>query len=118
MHHHEPPPQHRAFARAMRLNATKAERLLWQQLKDGKIGGVKFRRQVPLLGYILDFISFDQKLIIEVDGAQHADNVADQNRDQAFAKEGFKTSRFWNSDIEENMDFVVKTILIALGRPY
>lgn len=67
-HRHQPRDRHRAFARSMRKESTKAEELRWEQLKNRQMQGHKFRRQVPLKGYILDFVSFDAKLIIVVDG--------------------------------------------------
>ncbi|WP_395383976.1 endonuclease domain-containing protein [Mesorhizobium sp. UC22_110] len=57
----------------MRADATKAETLLWQALRNRQLNGLKFKRQVPLDGYILDFVCFEAGLIIEVDGSQHAD---------------------------------------------
>ena len=117
MQHHEPPEQHRRHARSMRKDGTKGEAILWSQLKDRRIGGIKFRRQVPLKGYIVDFISFEARLIIEVDGSQHAESTADRVRDEAFAADGFVTLRFWNDEVEQSLDLVVRKILMVLGKP-
>nr|WP_299504618.1 DUF559 domain-containing protein [uncultured Rhizobium sp.] len=115
MPHHQPPEKHRTFARAMRIGSTKAEELLWQQLKGRQVGGAKFRRQVPLKGYILDFVCFERKLIIEVDGGQHADNSADVRRDVLLGQHGFRDLRVWNDEIEKSLDFVIRRISSALA---
>jgi len=114
MPHATPPGNHRKFARAMRYDSTKAENLLWQQLKNRQMDGHKFRRQVPLKGYILDFVCFEAKLVIEVDGGQHSESKADAIRDAAFHADGFRIMRFWNDEIERALDFVCRSILAAL----
>lgn len=113
-HHHTPPDINRARAKAMRKDSTRAENMLWQVLRGGKLEGFKFRRQVPIHNYILDFVCFDAKVIIEVDGAQHAESNGDARRDAYFRGEGFVTLRFWNEDIERNLDFVCLSILDCL----
>ncbi|MDO6963120.1 endonuclease domain-containing protein [Rhizobium alvei] len=114
MPHRAPPPDHRHFARAMRDDSTRAENLLWQQLRNRQIGGVKFRRQVPIDGSIVDFICFERRLIIEVDGGQHADSQSDLTRDAHFRAAGFRVIRFWNDEIEDVLDFVILRILDVL----
>jgi very-short-patch-repair endonuclease len=118
MHHHTPPPNHRKFARGMRRESTQAEELLWQQLKNRQLEGCKFRRQVPLKGYILDFFCFEAKLIVEVDGSQHAENIRDEVRDAMFRAEGFRILRFWNDEIEKALDFVLRKISTELKSPF
>lgn len=113
-HHHQPPAINRIRAKTMRKTSTLAENMLWQAIRGGKLEGFKFRRQVPLHNYILDFICFDAKLIIEVDGAQHAESDADSKRDAFFRGEGFVTLRFWNDEIEKNLDFVCLCVLDCL----
>eukprot|EP01035_Chromulina_nebulosa_P000084 gene84-123_t len=81
MPHATPPPKHRQFASLMRFDSTKAEEMLWQQIKNRQIAKRKFRRQVPLKGFIVDFVCFEAKLVIEVDGSQHAENDRDGRRD-------------------------------------
>ena len=98
----------------MRKDATRAENMLWQSIRGGKLEGFKFRRQVPMHNYIVDFICFDARVIIEVDGAQHAENAADIRRDAYFQGEGFVTLRFWNEEIETNLDFVCLCVLDCL----
>jgi very-short-patch-repair endonuclease len=114
MPHQDPPGKHRSFARAMRCDATKAETMLWQQLRDRQMAGAKFRRQVPVDGYILDFVCFEARLIIEVDGDQHAESRADALRDGHFRAAGFNVLRFWNDEVERELDFVCRKILAAL----
>jgi very-short-patch-repair endonuclease len=114
MPHAIPPDTHRKFARAMRDDSTKAENMLWQQLRNRQMDGHKFRRQVPLRGHILDFVCFEPKLIIEVDGGQHSESRRDEIRDALFRAEGFRIMRFWNDEIEQALDFVCKSILVVL----
>ncbi|NGO54749.1 endonuclease domain-containing protein [Allomesorhizobium camelthorni] len=111
------PPQHRTFARKMRADSTKAENVLWQALRNKQIEGLKFKRQVPLDGYILDFICFEARLIVEVDGGQHAESARDAERDRHFEAAGFRVLRFWNDDVLKGIDGVCLTILCeAQGR--
>ena len=108
---HRPPELHRKRARDMRADATRPEDILWQMLKDRRLEGFKFRRQVPLKGYILDFVSFQARLIVEVDGWQHAESVRDAVRDQVFRAEGFRILRFWNEEVTDSADSVSLAIL-------
>ena len=95
----------------MRADATKAENILWQALRNKQLEGLKFKRQVPLDGYILDFVCFDARLIVEVDGGQHSESKRDAARDIHFEIRGFKTLRFWNDEVVKNIDGVCLTIL-------
>ncbi|MBO6717506.1 MAG: endonuclease domain-containing protein [Rhizobiaceae bacterium] len=106
------PPTHRRFAREMRADSTKAENLLWQALRNKQLEGLKFKRQVPMDGYIADFVCFEAKLIVEVDGGQHSESPRDAERDSHFAAQGFRTLRFWNDEIERNLDGVCRSILL------
>ena len=108
--------RHRIFARSMRADATRAENLLWQALRNRQLEGLKFKRQVPLDGYILDFVCFEAKLIIEVDGDQHSESTRDAVRDRHFEAKGFRTLRVWNDEVEKNIDGVCGTILHEAGR--
>ena len=112
------PPRSRSLAKTLRANGTDAERRLWQVLRAHRLGGLKFRRQVPINGYIVDFVCFELKLIVEADGGQHADSVSDMARDAHFAAAGFRTLRFWNNDILANLDGVATEILRAAGRSF
>ena len=105
------PPTHRTFARAMRADSTKAENVLWQALRAKQLGGLKFKRQVPLDGFILDFVCFESKLIVEVDGGQHSESERDAARDRHFEAAGFLVLRCWNDEVLENLDGVCSAIL-------
>ena len=98
----------------MRSDSTKAENMLWQQLRNRQMNGYKFRRQMPLRGYILDFVCFEARLIIEVDGGQHSESRRDEARDALFRAEGFRIMRFWNDEVERALDFVCQSILAVL----
>ena len=111
---HRPPELHRKRARDMRADATRPEDVLWQMVKDRRIAGLKFRRQVPLKGYILDFVCFEARLIVEVDGWQHAESQTDAIRHATFRGEGFRILRFWNDEVTDNPDGVHGVILAAL----
>nr|WP_309083322.1 DUF559 domain-containing protein [Chelativorans sp.] len=111
MPHQSVPPPHRSFARTMRADATKPENLLWQALRNRKLEGLKFKRQVPIDGYILDFVCFEARLIVELDGGQHSESIRDLVRDRHFEAQGFKTLRFWNDEVVKNLDGVCLTIL-------
>ncbi len=111
-------------ARSLRKNPTDAERRLWGRLRRRQLEGCRFRRQAPIGRYIVDFVCFERKLIVEVDGGQHAWNeVGDEQRSAWLESEGFVVVRFWNNDVLENTDGVVATLIEALrarhgfGRP-
>ena len=107
-------------AKQLRKSMTPEEVKLWLQLKHLNRRGTHFRRQAPVDGYILDFVDFSQKLIIEVDGSQHGrpeGEKYDMLRDAHFAAAGFLVLRFWNIDINQAMDGVIDKILSALKDP-
>ncbi len=104
------------FARQLRRNATEAERAVWAMLRAGRLDGLKFKRQMQLGPYIVDFVCFDEKLIVEVDGSQHAESEGDVKRDAYFAAAGYRTVRVWNRDAMTNRDGLAKAILAAAGR--
>lgn len=100
-----------SFAKQLRNNATDVERLLWQQIRNSQFEGVKFRRQQPIENFIVDFVSFTPKLIIELDGGQHAENrIYDQQRDKCLRKNGFVVLRFLNNEIIDNIEGVLEVI--------
>ena len=104
-------------ARMLRKNQTDAERALWQRLRNRQLLGVKFRRQVPIKGYIADFAALEIKLIIELDGSQHIDNkAADEFRTGFLQCEGYKVIRFWNDDVLLRIDGVLEAIFQAIFR--
>src|SRR5437764_12672505 len=103
----------RGRAKQLRRTMTRAENLLWRYLKADRIGGLGFRRQVPIRNYIADFICFSVKLIVELDGESHdfdERQKADQRRDAFFASEGFHVLRFTNDQVMSNLEGVVETI--------
>jgi len=102
----------------MRVAATDAEKALWRLLRDRRLGGLKFRRQVALGPYTVDFICFERRVVIEADGSQHADNSRDRVRDAWLESQGFRVWRFWNSDILAQADSVGATIAAGLGLPW
>jgi very-short-patch-repair endonuclease len=98
----------------MRRNPTEPEKRLWSKLRNRQVGDVKFRRQVWLVGYIADFYAADIKLVIEVDGDDHAvREAADQQRSRILQREGFRIIRFANADIMDNIEAVLEAILMA-----
>jgi very-short-patch-repair endonuclease len=102
-------------SRELRLNATDAERKLWEQLSARKIAGVRFNRQVPIGPFICDFVSRTARLVIEVDGGQHAVDVAkDEARTAYLEARGYRVVRFWNNDVLERIEGVVNEIEVAL----
>ena len=105
-------------ARTLRRELTPTEQLLWGRLRNGRLDGFKFRRQMWLCGYIADFACTEAKLVVEADGSQHGEQAEyDAERPEAFAAEGFRTLRFWNSEIFGNLDGVVEAIRAALPSP-
>ena len=96
-------------ARQLRNNSTEAEKYLWYSLRLENLG-CKFRRQVVIGRYIVDFVCFEKKLVVEVDGGQHAKNEDDQQRDQWLKEQGFEVLRFWNLDVLRNRDGVLEKI--------
>jgi very-short-patch-repair endonuclease len=107
-------------ARELRQSLTRQEARLWLQLRALRQEGFHFRRQAPLLGFFLDFVCFRHRLVVEVDGSQHGEETRadhDAMRDNILRRAGFRTLRFWNTDVDANLDGVVATIQQALGMP-
>jgi very-short-patch-repair endonuclease len=97
-------------ARALRSRMSDAERKLWYALRDRRFAGFKFRRQVPVGPFIADFVCFEQRLVIEVDGGQHADSSQDRRRDRWFAANDFRVLRFWNNEVLSNLEGVMTAL--------
>ena len=108
-------PAQRSRARSLRSNGTKAERLLWQHLRKRQLGGYRFRRQQPIGPYIVDFLCFEQRFVVELDGGHHAENRYDDERTGWLESRGFRVMRFWNSDVLGNVEGVRYAILEALA---
>ena len=100
------------LARRLRRGMTEPEILLWNCLHYDFQW--KFRRQEPIDRFIVDFVCYPKRLIVEVDGIQHADNPLDQERDAALSELGFRVLRFWNGDVMTELDSVLDTIEAAL----
>lgn len=101
------------LSRELRKEQTEAEKLLWSRLRNNQLCGVKFRRQQPVGNYIVDFVSLDKKLIIEIDGGQHDEitiRTKDQQRTIYLEGRGFKVMRFWNNDVLKNTEGVLLQI--------
>jgi very-short-patch-repair endonuclease len=114
--HHRPIARRvRNFAKRMRREPTDAEAAMWRLLRDRRFQRFKFRRQVPFQSYILDFVCFEQRLVIEIDGSQHASAAADVARDDALVREGFMVARYWNNDVLQRRDTVMEDILAKLS---
>lgn len=98
-------------SRELRQNATEAERKLWGTLRNRQVRGVRFNRQFPVGQYICDFASREKRLIIELDGGQHALNEAyDAQRTRFLESEGYQVVRFWNNEVMDNLEGVVMRI--------
>jgi very-short-patch-repair endonuclease len=103
-------------ARKLRSRMTDAERKLWFALKDRRFEAFKFRRQVPVGPYIADFLCFESRLIVEVDGGQHAESVRDTERDAWLAQNAFCVVRFWNNDVLRNLEGVLTSLAAELNK--
>ena len=101
-------------ARSMRANPTNAERKIWYLLRQRRLGERWRRQEIIDDLYIVDFICYEYRLIIEADGSQHSDNKADETRDTYLKDQGFTVLRFWNSDILSNIDGVGEAVLDAI----
>jgi very-short-patch-repair endonuclease len=118
------PPRHRPtakrirnFAKKMRHEPTDAESAMWRLLRDRRLELFKFRRQVPFQSYILDFVCFQKRFIIEIDGSQHASSERDQAREAVLIAEGFQIARYWNNDVLQQPMSVLEDILAKLVEP-
>jgi very-short-patch-repair endonuclease len=106
------------LARELRKNMTDTERLLWSKLRGKQFGGFKFRKQAPIGKFIVDFGCFDRKVVVELDGGQHAVSVEDDKKRSEWLKsQEFQVLRFWNHEFIEDSDMVMEAIWLALQRP-
>lgn len=106
-------------ARALRSNLTESERKIWQSLRKKQCQGLRFRRQVPIGKYIVDFACLDKKIILEINGGQHS-LEKDKRRDDYLRSQGFFVMHFWNHDVLSNLSGVLKTIeqTINIAHPH
>ncbi len=104
-----------AFARRLRRHDTKAEALFWHEVRGRNLAGYKFRRQVSIGNYFADFVCESAKLIVELDGDQHAEMLEqDAARTEELESYGYRVTRFWNGDLFENLDGVMNDVLREL----
>ncbi|EKP0300976.1 endonuclease domain-containing protein [Aeromonas veronii] len=104
-------------AKRLRRDATQAEQKLWQQLRNRRLAGLKFRRQMPIGPYVVDFICLEQGLVIEVDGWQHGtqtNQMHDEARTAYLNQQGFRVIRVWNNDVLSRMEVVLAHIWLSL----
>lgn len=105
-------------ARGLRKYPTDAEQRLWQKLRRGQIAGMKFRRQQPIGPFFVDFVCFEQRVIVEVDGGHHAQRASyDIDRTRWLEAQGYRVLRFWNGDVLANIDAVAQVILDCIDPP-
>ncbi len=105
-------------ARSLRKSTTDAEQRLWQELRNRNLQKFKFRRQHPVDPYIVDFACIEQRLVIELDGSQHMDQVGyDTKRSAYLAEAGFRVLRFWDNDVLTQTESVMQAICDVLGCP-
>jgi very-short-patch-repair endonuclease len=108
----------RERARALRHDSTKAEQIVWRTVRAHRLNGVGFRRQAPIGPYIVDFVSYAAKIVIELDGGQHFDEAheaLDAKRDKFLRAKGFRVLRFSNHDVITNLEGVWDVIAAAIG---
>ena len=103
-------------ARSLRRALTPAELTLWTRLRGRRLGGCKFARQEPVDRYYVDFVCRERRLIIELDGGQHADSPEDRHRDRTLCALGYRVIRIWNNDVIENLDGVLQRLLSELEK--
>ena len=118
MPHTPLPPQNRSRAKKMRRVMTDAELKLWNELRAHRLMGLGFRRQVPIMGFIVDFACPEKRMIVELDGSQHAEAAqmaADKERTRSLQQDGWTILRFWNEDVLRDIENVCQHILIEAG---
>jgi very-short-patch-repair endonuclease len=116
--HHRPTAKRiRNFAKKMRRESTEAEAATWRLLRHRRLALHKFRRQVPFQNFILDFVCFERRIIIEIDGSQHADSERDTAREAVLMAEGFRIARYWNNDVLQRPSAVLEDIFAKLAEP-
>jgi very-short-patch-repair endonuclease len=112
-HHRLVPYIRRTRAKSLRRDMTEAEKRLWYWLRAHRFDGAGFRRQTPIGPFIVDFVSHEQRLVIELDGGQHAESKRDAWRERWLRSKGYRVLRFWNSDVLKNQDQVLQLIYEA-----
>jgi len=103
------------YVRGLRKNETEEEYRLWSDLRDRRLNRFKFSRQVPLGIYVVDFLCRTRRLVVEIDGFQHAAKQTDETRTRWLNEQGYSVLRFWNHDVTQQRRTVLDTILAALN---
>jgi UDP-N-acetyl-alpha-D-muramoyl-L-alanyl-L-glutamate epimerase len=102
-------------ARKLRRDQTDAEKKLWSRLRNRNLDGLKFKRQVVIEGFVVDFACWDARIIVEADGGQHNEQIAmDDERTKVLESAGFIVLRFWNNEVLSNIDGVLEVTLAAV----
>jgi very-short-patch-repair endonuclease len=117
-HHRPVAARQRSFARRLRSHATEEEATLWSLLRSRRFAEYKFRRQVPIGRYIVDFACLDARLIVELDGSQHAESARDAVRDAWLESQNFRMLRVWNNELTQARETVLDAIWYALQPPH
>ena len=107
-----------SIARRLRKHPTNTEQHLWRHLRDRQIEGFKFRRQQAVGRYVVDFLNFEKKVVIELDGGQHALDPGDKIRDEWLRTEGYRVLRFWDNQVLSNLGGILETIRDVLLTPH
>lgn len=115
--HQRAAKRNRGFVKKMRHEPTDAETAMWRLLRDRRFASFKFRRQVPFQNFILDFVCFEKRLVIEIDGSQHASSETDPTRDAILQAEGFRIDRYWNNDVLQRSSVVAEDVFAKLIEP-
>ncbi|HEV2303186.1 MAG TPA: DUF559 domain-containing protein [Stellaceae bacterium] len=103
-------------ARSLRRSLTRSEFLLWTKIRNRQLGGFKFVRQEPIGPYYADFICRERRLVVELDGGQHAESLTDPRRDAELSALGYRIIRIWNNDMVENAAGVLQMLLSELRK--
>ena len=107
----------RQKAKQLRRNSTDAERNLWSHIRNRQLEGWKFRRQLPVGKYVVDFACAELRLVVEIDGGQHAEQVLyDQGRTKFLQSKGYKVVRFWNNEVLGNIEGVLEALTLTLSQ--
>lgn len=106
------------FAKDLRIYQTDAEKKFWGRIRNRTFEGLKFRRQIQLGPYIVDFVCFEKKLIVEIDGGQHCENKCDEVRDKYFKDRDYTIKRYWNNDVITNIEGVLEDLRQEILTPH
>jgi very-short-patch-repair endonuclease len=111
-----PQPKKTGRARELRANTTRAEAMVWRYLRNRGLDGHKFVRQEPVGRYYVDFLCREKKIIVEIDGSQHADSASDRVRDAYLAAHGYRVIRIWNNEALQNIEGVFEMLTAEMRK--